>query len=899
VITLDLTGVSDLAGNAGTGSITSNAYAIDTIAPTIAVSADLSSLASGAVATITFTLSDAANDFDATDVTVSGGTLGSLSGSGAMYTVSFTPDSDSTTDAVISVVSGSFSDAAGNTNADGADADNRVTLGVDTLSPSISGAFGDAVTVDEGQTAVVQFAADEVVRWSLTGGADDALFDLDAVNGTLSFGVAPFHEEPQDSDRNNLYVVVASATDTAGNMSSQTLTVTVRDLYTAMPGTVSEGSQDDDGDGIDDTLESPTADRDGDGIPDAVDYDPQGYFYCEDDGQILSGGGISISGPLGTNSTVGTRNGIRIVKDGTSGEYQWFVLEPGTYTMAVTYPAGLGSPSATHLPSGRLDVTTLLPQNPASIGSSEFRSSGQLSDYSQAANPTYHFVFDIDEGDPNVIGNNIPIGNCGANTVAVTGAESSEEPQSGESRSLAFHLTMARPSEVETIVSYALTGSATAGLDYVAPTGQVSFAAGSTTALVTIDLLADSLQEASETVILTLTSLSAGDRMTDLALAPRNTATAAIGGGIVAQIEGALQDVLAEDLARTVAEQQDRFDAIAKEALGRLKDGQDAVACGTVEDSAIHGQLAVTEGDVASSGTFGQRVNDCNQNITRITRGSFEVSTVTGSGTSATVNVDYLREHFADKDTLQGRFFGGYLRQSGVTSGSTTGTILGFGLNAGVYGARRLNETLYLDYYGALSSGYHRFDLNFPTEEISAIGGYGYGAIMGGAALSGEVMLNETKLTPRLGIDVAFATASAARLSAVQFGFSETGRVSVPDYRGGHIYGELIFGRDLGTDPWTQLQTQIDLAPRVSCGVLGSQQTCSVGGYIEVIQENPGSGTKFVAHLDFEHSHNQDKLALSLERKRGLKKGLGTISSGLSVSSKNDLTLSHKLDLKF
>jgi len=47
---------------------------------------------------------------------------------------------------------------------------------------------------------------------------------------------------------------------------------------------------DTDGDGAPDNLESSTADRDGDGIPDSEDYDPTGYFYCEENGAILPGG---------------------------------------------------------------------------------------------------------------------------------------------------------------------------------------------------------------------------------------------------------------------------------------------------------------------------------------------------------------------------------------------------------------------------------------------------------------------------------------------------------------------------------------------------------------------------------------------------------------------------------
>ena len=51
--------------------------------------------------------------------------------------------------------------------------------------------------------------------------------------------------------------------------------------------------EDADNDGAPDTAESSTNDRDGDGIPDAQDYDPTGYFYCQETARILPGGFIS------------------------------------------------------------------------------------------------------------------------------------------------------------------------------------------------------------------------------------------------------------------------------------------------------------------------------------------------------------------------------------------------------------------------------------------------------------------------------------------------------------------------------------------------------------------------------------------------------------------------------
>ena len=164
-----------------------------------------------------------------------------------------------------------------------------------------------------------------------------------------------------------------------------------------------------DNDGVVDNLEG-TNDRDGDGIPDNEDYDPTGYFYCEDDGRILSGGGITVSGGGFSQTGTGTNGPITIIQDGSTGYFQFFATAAGNYTLTAAYPPG-GTVSTARTSLGTLDATTLLPANPASLGSNEFGSTGVLADFTAAANPFYT-VFDVAAGDPYVLNNNIPLTNC-------------------------------------------------------------------------------------------------------------------------------------------------------------------------------------------------------------------------------------------------------------------------------------------------------------------------------------------------------------------------------------------------------------------------------------------------------------------------------------------------------
>ena len=168
---------------------------------------------------------------------------------------------------------------------------------------------------------------------------------------------------------------------------------------------------DTDNDGSPDDNESSVVDRDGDGIPDAQDYDPTGYFYCEDTGTILAGGLISVVGPLGTQTGIGTSNNITIVRDGANGSFQFHVSAPGTYTLNYTLPT-TGVASTARLPTPALDVTSFLPANPGILGAGEISSTGRLSNFTAPANP-FHTVFIIEAGDPPIFNNNIPLKFCG------------------------------------------------------------------------------------------------------------------------------------------------------------------------------------------------------------------------------------------------------------------------------------------------------------------------------------------------------------------------------------------------------------------------------------------------------------------------------------------------------
>ena len=101
--------------------------------------------------------------------------------------------------------------------------------------------FSSSATFDaaENQTAVGTVEAadsdadDSVTGYAITGGADQALFEIGATTGELTFKSAPNYEDPQDSGTDNDYVVTVQATSGTGPRemtATRTFTVTVTDV---------------------------------------------------------------------------------------------------------------------------------------------------------------------------------------------------------------------------------------------------------------------------------------------------------------------------------------------------------------------------------------------------------------------------------------------------------------------------------------------------------------------------------------------------------------------------------------------------------------------------------------------------------------------------------------------
>jgi VCBS repeat-containing protein len=233
----------DAAGNASIQTLTIAIADMDEVAPTITgpsggagAASSARTINEGVTAITTFTANEAVTwsivgGADQSRFTINA-TTGALSLSSA-------PDYETPTDSGANntyVVQVRAVDGSGNASTQTL----TVTIAdIDEAAPAITGPSGgagsltSATTINEGVTAVTTFTANESVTWSLIGGSDQSQFSINATTGALNFSFGPDYEAPTDADTNNTYVVQVRAVDDNGNVSTQTLTVTVANVNEA------------------------------------------------------------------------------------------------------------------------------------------------------------------------------------------------------------------------------------------------------------------------------------------------------------------------------------------------------------------------------------------------------------------------------------------------------------------------------------------------------------------------------------------------------------------------------------------------------------------------------------------------------------------------------------------
>jgi hypothetical protein len=213
-------------------AVHTQAYTLDAVKPSVAISSNVAQLKAGETATITFTFSeDPGSSFSwdgtAGNLSVSGGTLSALQGTGNVRTATFTPtaNTDSGT-ASIAVNANSYQDLAGNLGAVGT----SPPLSFDTYAPAVPSAPDLHKDSDSGALDTDNLTRDTalVFTGSAEAGATVKLYDTD---GTTEIGHATAAGGNWTITTSTLldgsHTITAKAFDAAGNVSAASGPLTV------------------------------------------------------------------------------------------------------------------------------------------------------------------------------------------------------------------------------------------------------------------------------------------------------------------------------------------------------------------------------------------------------------------------------------------------------------------------------------------------------------------------------------------------------------------------------------------------------------------------------------------------------------------------------------------------
>jgi hypothetical protein len=186
----------------------------DASKPTITITRSGSgTVISGQTITITFTISEAVTGFTSGDVSVTNGSISGFSGSGALYTATFTPSAGVTGTATITVPANSFIDANNNQNLSG-----TLSFQIDTVIPSISISRSGSSTLGTNQTDTITFITSKATSNFVSG-------DVSVTNGSISGFTAnsstnytaTFTPSANTVGIATISVAAGAFTDTAGN----------------------------------------------------------------------------------------------------------------------------------------------------------------------------------------------------------------------------------------------------------------------------------------------------------------------------------------------------------------------------------------------------------------------------------------------------------------------------------------------------------------------------------------------------------------------------------------------------------------------------------------------------------------------------------------------------------
>lgn len=345
--------------------------------------------------------------------------------------------------------------------------------------------------------------------------------------------------------------------------------------------------------------------------------------------------------------------------------------------------------------------------------------------------------------------------------------------------------------------------------------------------------------------------------------------------GLLDRIEEDLEEIVTEDIRRTVDRLAPSANGYAKGAAARLRAGPDDDCS---DDVQISGSVSLrANGEtVAADGAQTRERYDCMQEEWRINEWSLSHNRVAGFGGQTVLEYSHRRERFKTENHVTGRYVSLYASRT-VDPARTSGKIDGLGVAAGLYGARLLKEDLVLDYNLGAAAGRHAFSLAFlDADGITATGAAQYIAVFGGLGLSGEFQRGDTIFAPRVSLEVAHVLPISTDVTATLAAAREDGQSRLDGFTRGRLLAELAIANDIdlahdGEGLWDGLDMKLTITPSVFCDgetVRGAE--CGMGVSVAIDGASQNGRARTTGELHLEKTRTRSSYSVKLEHHKRL-----------------------------
>jgi len=675
---------------------------------------------------------------------------------------------------------------------------------------------------------------------------------------------------------------------------------------------------------------------------DAILVDPSGVVYDAITRLPVAGVVVRLlhNGTVVPDSWLDTTAGDANNKTtGADGRYSFFLKSPaqsGLYTLQVTDPAQSYSFQSAILPPQQTAKTPALGLGVEEIVAANTAPAvGDDATYYTSFNFTFTDWADQTTLSKGVVHNHIPLDPAGFST-ALTLTKTADTS------------ALSDPAQVGQVIGYTITVHNGGDLPYdnvslddpltnnetldvvagVTDDGQID--PGETwTYRATYAVTAADLQAAEVRNLATLSArLQAGSNATvapsagrDLGAvqvlesAPTGNSTFGLGNGtatvvrlsrLIEMIRDDLQTILGRDLRLTLQRQSERFASFRDHAVLQLRRGaRDDGFCGETTPEPITGTARATQNGVNIDYHLNHEVFDCQRLRWVIDQVDLVATKNRDLGQQGLIQATRRWEHQRSDTTMTGYFLGGYGSKTQV-SNLALGDIRGLGLNAGLYGAGRLQDSLIYDYYVAASLGQHRFDLDFARQaRIRAVGDYTYLGLFAGAGLEGETEISDLFLRPNLRIDAHGAPKASADVTATSGLSREIGTVDVLALRGARLSAGIEVENNLalahdGQGLWDHLDGTLTVGFGLFCDLApNTRGQCGLHNAVEWQRLNPEKGTNTAWQLTYDSAKRHDMLHLSWRHEQAFVKIDGSRWVALRIDPQGGVAMQAQAEVKF